>query len=193
MQDTMVFVDRDGTINRIFGDGPIYDITRFELLPRAALAIAALNAAKVRVALATNQGGIGHRDREFSWEQYRAIERKMQEQLFEEAHARLDAVFVCPHADYERCRCRKPETGMFEDAKQQFSIAPERSYIIGDSDADIVAGRRFGMRTIWVRSGNMLHRGEGGVEPDFIAEDLFAAVELVLTDISAAAGSDGAR
>ena len=181
--DTLIFVDRDGTINRIFGDGPIYDIDRFELLPRAAEAIALLNSARLRVALATNQGGIGHKDRNFDWERYYAIERKMHELLTREANAHVDAVFVCPHPDYDRCACRKPETGMFVAAQQRFTFKPERSYMIGDSDVDIVAGERFGLKTIWVRSGNARGSASGSQAPNWEAADLYEAAQIIVNDL----------
>ena len=65
--------------------------------------------------------------------------------------ARLDAIYYCPH-DYGECHCRKPDTGLFEQAFQRFPQAnAENSVVIGDSLSDIQAGRRLGMKTIFIQ------------------------------------------
>ena len=62
--------------------------------------------------------------------------------LVKDADAHVDDVFLCHHADYEKCNCRKPETGLFKQVEEKYAFAPEESYIIGDSQADIIAGKK---------------------------------------------------
>jgi histidinol phosphatase-like enzyme len=68
-----------------------------------------------------------------------------------EAHgAHLDGIYFCPH-DEGQCNCRKPLTGLFEQAFLDFPAArPENSLMAGDSLCDIEAGLRLGMRTAFI-------------------------------------------
>lgn len=187
----VVFLDRDGTLNRNFEDGPVYQIERFELLPRAAEAVRMLNDLKIPVYLLSNQGGIRHKERDFDLERYQAIEAKMTALLEEQAGAQLNAIYICPHAVYENCSCRKPETGLFEQAyrEQPFDIAS--SYTVGDSSADIVAGKAFGVRTILVTSGwqdGVLDKLiDLGHRPDHVAADVYEAALLIREELAGGA------
>ena len=63
----------------------------------------------------------------------------------------LDAIYYCPH-DHGECHCRKPDIGLFEKAMKDFpQINPNNSVVIGDSLSDIQAGRRLGMKTIFIQ------------------------------------------
>lgn len=184
---TVVFLDRDGTINRNYKEGPVYKLDLFELLPGAADAIQRLNALDLKVLVATNQGGINHKDRDFDWDEYRRIEARMRATLKGEANAVIDEVFVCHHADYENCACRKPKIGLFEKARERHEFDPARSFIVGDSTADIVAGRRFGLQTVLVTSGwqqGIAKRlKDEGQSPDAITKDLAEAVDYIVTKL----------
>jgi len=180
---TIVFLDRDGTINENFSDAPVYEVERFRLLPDAARAIRILNDLGLKVVVATNQGGIQHGEIDFDWETYRVIEEKMHEQLREEADARVDRVLVSPNASYENSPLRKPGTGLFEQAAAEYDFDPAASYMIGDRETDILAGNRFGLQTILVESGwekDVLKKcvSQDG-RPDFVVRDLLEAVEHI--------------
>lgn len=71
----------------------------------------------------------------------------------EKAGAHIDNVYVCPHEKGE-CSCRKPEIGLFLMAEKDFPIDKSRSWMVGDSESDVEAGKRYGIRTI--RTGNLL-------------------------------------
>jgi histidinol-phosphate phosphatase family protein len=132
-----VFLDRDGTIN--VSAPPADYVTSaddFRFLPGAERAIRRLRGAGLRVIVVTNQRGI-------------ALGR-MTAAAVDEINRRLDvdAVYVCPH-ERGACDCRKPDVGLFLRAQRDFpEIDFERSVVIGDSDADVEAGRRLGARTI---------------------------------------------
>ena len=82
--------------------------------------------------------------------QVECVHEKMQDHLARN-DARLDAIYYCPH-DYGECHCRKPDTGLFEQAFQRFPQSnAENSVVIGDSLSDIQAGRRLGMKTIFIQ------------------------------------------
>lgn len=129
----------------------------FELLPGVEDAVAELNRSGRKVIVVTNQRGIAlglysHQDLERMHDQLR-------QQLV--AHgARLDAIYVCPHDDGQ-CNCRKPLTGLFEQAFQDFPAArPENSVMVGDSVRDIEAASRLGMRTVLVNDDRETTSGE---------------------------------
>ena len=64
--------------------------------------------------------------------------------------ARLDAIYYCPH-DIGECQCRKPDIGLFTQACKDFPQASaHNSVVIGDSLSDIQAGKRMGMKTIFI-------------------------------------------
>ena len=63
----------------------------------------------------------------------------------------IDKIYFCPCLEGNSCNCRKPKTGMLENAKSDFpAIVIENSFLVGDSDSDIIAGESFGLKTIKV-------------------------------------------
>ena len=139
------FLDRDGVINRKApGDGYITRWEEIEFLPGVALAIALLNRTGFRVIVVTNQRCVAKglvTIPELDW-----IHRHMCEALAN-AGATVDAFYYCPHELEPPCCCRKPQPGLLLDAAREHGIALTKSWMIGDSDADIEAGRNAGCRT----------------------------------------------
>lgn len=139
------FLDRDGVINRKApGDGYITRWEEISFLPGVAQAIALLNRSGFRVIVVTNQRCVAKglvTIRELDW-----IHRRMCEVLAA-AGATVDAVYYCPHELEPPCLCRKPRPGLLLDAAREHRIALGKSWMIGDSVADIEAGRSAGCRT----------------------------------------------
>jgi D-glycero-D-manno-heptose 1,7-bisphosphate phosphatase len=157
-------------------------VSRFRILPRVADAIRRLNEAGLSVIVVTNQSGVGRGY--FPEPLVRTIHELMTQQL-EAAGARLDAVYYCPHTSADGCDCRKPKTGMLEQAAREHVIDLHRSFVIGDRHGDIELARRAGASSILVRTGY----GEGEYlwnapkwlfQPDFVAADLADAVHWIL-------------
>jgi D-glycero-D-manno-heptose 1,7-bisphosphate phosphatase len=140
-----VFLDRDGVINRKAPEGEY--VTRWEemqIIPNVSEAIALLNEAGFRVIVVSNQrcvakGLITTADLD-------ALHRRLCEVLAS-AGAKIDAIYYCPHEMEPSCRCRKPRPGMLFDAARAHGIDLAASWIIGDSDIDVEAGRKAGCRT----------------------------------------------
>jgi D-glycero-D-manno-heptose 1,7-bisphosphate phosphatase len=152
-----VFLDRDGTINRKAPEGDyVKRVEEFALLPTAAEAIRALNEARRRVIVVTNQRGIAlgrmtERD-------LRAVHEHMRARLAAQG-ATVDAIYHCPH-DRGACDCRKPRVGMFVRAAQDHpGLRLRECAIVGDSEADMAAGATAGMLRVLVARGD----GEDGV------------------------------
>jgi histidinol-phosphate phosphatase family protein len=97
--------------------------------------------------------------------------------------ARLDAIYHCPHGRGE-CHCRKPDIGLFEQAMKDFPrINPNNSVVIGDSLSDIQAGRRLGMKTIFIQGEADRQKAGAGTAAslaDAGAGSLLQAVEMHL-------------
>ena len=143
-----LFLDRDGVLNRKPALGQY--VTRweeFEMLPGVANAIAQLNRAGRKVIVVTNQRGIALGL--YSQDELGEIHQRLRD-LLAKQEGHLEGIYVCPH-DAGQCNCRKPLTGLFEQAFQHFPDArPDNGLMVGDSLRDIEAGLRLGMRTVFI-------------------------------------------
>ena len=140
-----VFVDRDDTIakNVPYCD----DASKFHLFPGIPEQIRRLNEAGFLVIVITNQSGVNRGY--FTSETLAEIHDKMVREI-EAAGGRLDAIYYCPHRPDENCDCRKPRTQMGEKAVRDFGIDVSKSYMVGDSEADMGFGSAMGCVTIKV-------------------------------------------
>lgn len=148
-----VFLDRDGTINKYIGF--LRDLDDFELIDGVASAIKAINVSGYLAIVVTNQPVIARG--EVSFEELQEIHNKM-ETLLGEQGAYVDAIYYCPHHPHKgyegerpelkiECDCRKPKPGMLLQAAKDFNIDLEHSWMIGDGENDIAAGKNAGCHT----------------------------------------------
>ncbi len=151
-----IFLDRDGTIN--IYKGFLRNINDFELIQGIGDAIQRINEQGYLAIVVTNQPVIARG--ELSKEELEEIHNRMETELGREG-AYLDGIYVCPHhpdKGYEGevaelkfdCACRKPKPGMLLRAAKDFNINLEESWMVGDSESDIKAGRAAGCRTALV-------------------------------------------
>ena len=182
----MVFLDRDGTINREVDH--LRDPRQLELLPGAAQAIRRLNASDYRCCVVTNQPVVARG--ECSFEGLRAIHARLETLLGREG-AYVDRIYYCPHHPDrgfpgERselkidCDCRKPKTGMIEHAMRDFNGARDRSWLVGDATVEIEAARRAGLKSVLVETGQAGLDYRAWATPDAVVPDLEAAVMFIL-------------
>jgi D-glycero-D-manno-heptose 1,7-bisphosphate phosphatase len=139
------FLDRDGVINRKAPEGEY--VTRWEdfhFLPGVAEAIAQLNQAGFSVIVVTNQRCIAKGI--ITQHELETLHRRMSDHLAS-AGARIDAIYYCPHATEALCNCRKPEPGMLLEAARSRDLDLASSWMIGDSEIDIQAGKNAGCKT----------------------------------------------
>lgn len=158
-----IFLDRDGTINKYVGF--LRNIDDFELNEGVSEAIKKINKSKYLAIVVTNQPVIARG--EVTFEQLNEIHNKM-ETLLGQDGAYLDAIYYCPHhpdSGFEGevkelkidCDCRKPKPGMLYKAAEDFNIDLSESYMIGDSDNDILAGNAAGCKSIKIeKDGDLL-------------------------------------
>lgn len=178
----LILLDRDGVINQ---DSDDYIKSPDEWRPIAGSleAIARLNKAGFKVAVVTNQSGVGRGL--FDLATLASIHTKMHA-LAAQVGARIDAVFFCPHPADAGCSCRKPRTGMFLEALQRFDAEPAETWAVGDQLRDLQAAHEAGCRTILVLTGKgartMQHPGLPAgtivrVDLAAVAAELAAAVD----------------
>jgi len=185
-----VFLDRDGTLN--VEKGYINDVGAIELYPGAARAVRQLNDAGIPAILVTNQTGAARGY--YTIEHVHALNRKVADLLMQDAGARLDAVYFCPH--YKdgivpeftmACDCRKPAPGMILQAKRDFpDIDLASSFVVGDKATDITFARNAGCRGILVRTGygEQILAGEYQLldeQPEKVCADITEAVAYILS------------
>lgn len=157
-----IFLDRDGTINKYVG------FLRFpeeiELTEDASEAIKLINSSEYLAVVVTNQPVIARG--EVTWSGLEEIHNKM-ETLLGQDGAYLDALYFCPHHPHKGyegeipelkfdCDCRKPKPGMLIKAAKDLNIELTSSYMIGDSNTDVEAGKAAGCKAIKIEEGGLL-------------------------------------
>jgi len=175
-----VFIDRDGTLAR---DMPYCSRPEdFQLLPTVGNGLRLLNENGFKTIVITNQSGIAHGY--FDEERLAQIHAKMQHDMASYG-AHVDAIYYCPHHPQEECLCRKPNTGMLEQAIRDWGINTDQSYFIGDKYLDIQAANSMGCKAVIVPSSEPeLALLQGPDAPsgriDFISRDFISASRWVL-------------
>lgn len=144
------FLDRDGTINRDRAGVYITRPAQLKLYARAPAAIRLLTAKGYRVVVLTNQSGVGRGY--MTLKASLAISRKLVLDL-RRAGARVDAVYFCPHGPDQACRCRKPATGLLEEAAVHFPYDKKTSFVAGDRNSDLKLARNAGLKALPVLTG----------------------------------------
>lgn len=169
-----VFLDRDGVINRkAVEEGYVTRWEDFHFLPGAIEAISLLVGAGWSVIVVTNQRCIAKGLLTVS--ELETIHRKMLHQL-QESGADLEAIYYCPHEKQPPCTCRKPLPGMLLTAAHEHQIDLASSWMVGDSEKDVEAGKRAGCRTVLITLNS---RAESEFA-DFFEQTLLDASRRVL-------------
>ena len=133
------FWDRDGTINIDYGYvGNVEDV---ELIEGIGDTIHLLNESGFLVIVVSNQSGVARGY--FSMEDVDRVNNRINE-LLSKYGAHVDKFYICPHLQdgvvpkyTKKCRCRKPQTGLFQEAIAEYHIDVSRSYAVGDKLRDI--------------------------------------------------------
>jgi len=175
----LVVLDRDGVVN-YDSDQYIKSPAEWRPIPGAIEAIARLHQAGFRIAVATNQSGIGRGL--FDMATLNAINDKMMELVFRQG-GRIDALFFCPHTATEECACRKPRTGMYEEIAARFHTELKGVPAVGDSLKDLQAAEVVSAQPILVLTGKGAKtREEGGLpRKTLVFEDLAEASRYLVS------------
>jgi D-glycero-D-manno-heptose 1,7-bisphosphate phosphatase len=135
-----VFLDRDGVIN--IDKAYVSKIEDFEFCEGVFDVLHHFQSLGYLLIIVTNQSGIGRGY--YSEEDFQKLTSWMREE-FLHVNIKIDAVYHCPHAPEANCECRKPKSGMFEEAIKAFHIDAKHSWMIGDKPSDIDAALGIGI------------------------------------------------
>ena len=186
-----VFLDRDGTINEQMGY--INHGSRFILLPGAVEAIRRLNDQQIPVVVVTNQSGLARGY--FPATLLDQVHAQMEQELAQ-AGAHIDGLYICPHhpeakeEQYRQaCTCRKPQTGLLEQAASELNLDLSASFMVGDRWSDLKCGVRAGATSLLVLTGygrgDLEYIGpQQEIQPAKVAEDLPEAVDWIIEKIN---------
>lgn len=174
-QNRIVFFDRDGVITkpRIINrkSFAVNDFSKVKIYADVRWILDALSVYKFRIVVVTNQPD-SYQNKE------KEIEiNKIHYYLME--NFSIDCILFCPHVPYQNCNCRKPKPLMINQALEIFEANRKSSWIIGDRNTDIVAGKSAGLKTI------KLNRGWNFVESintssDYECRNLFQAGRVII-------------
>src|SRR5262245_45105752 len=166
-----VFIDRDGTImeDTDYCSHP-KDVRIF---PGVLEALRRLKSQGFKLIIITNQSGIGRGL--FTLDQYRTVESEVLRQL---GDGLIDATYFCPDAPGQPSACRKPAAGMVVQGAEDHQIDLSHSFLVGDKEIDVECAHNAGIPAIRVRTG--IREGVTGSNADWVANDLAAAVQIIL-------------
>jgi D-glycero-D-manno-heptose 1,7-bisphosphate phosphatase len=145
----LLLLDRDGVINHD-SDDYIRSIEDWHPIEGSIDAIAALSKAGYRIAIATNQSGLGRGY--FTLDALEEIHAQLC-QLVEQQGGSIAGIFYCPHLPDAGCRCRKPATGLLETIESELGESVADAWFVGDSLKDLQAARAMNCRPALVLTG----------------------------------------
>ena len=180
----VVFLDRDGVINEDLDF--VHKKEDFRFIPRSIEGLKLLK--NYGLIVVTNQSGIARGY--YTEENMHSLHEHMIEEL-EKGGIFLLGIYYCPHHSEKGigkykidCGCRKPKSGMLEQAAEEHNIDLGESWTIGDKLRDIKSSKNVGCKTILVRTGQESKEDvkNSKIKPDFIVDDLYEAAKLILRE-----------
>lgn len=174
MSSRAVFLDRDGTIAK--DAHYCCSIEDFEILPNVPQAIKLLNQHGFKIVVVTNQSGVGRGY--FTEDTLIQIHEYMRRELAKHG-AYVDAAYYCVHHPDDGCDCRKPKPGLLLKAAEELEIDLSQSFMVGDAERDIRAGKAAGCRTALIACDN---GNSAVISPDFKSPDLLHAAQWVVRE-----------
>ena len=178
----VVFLDRDGVINKFPGDGNyVTRVKDFHFVPGALAAIRRLTRKGFTLFVISNQAGV--EKGVYSRAKLAQITRHMMRRV-KQAKGSIRKIFYCTHRSDAGCDCRKPRIGSLVAAMQLIKRPVKelsQAFLVGDTKSDIETGFRAGCRTIFVLSGREDRRRlkKWAVHPDFVTRNLLEAVKII--------------
>jgi len=159
-----VFLDRDGVINKKLENDYVKSVFEFEILDGVKETLQNLKKLGYLLIIITNQQGIGKGI--MSEKDLLKIHEHMVKELPE-----IDDIFYCPHLN-GTCNCRKPENKMLLDAKEKWNIDFNKSWMIGDSENDIICGKSVGCKTVLINNAPFF-------DSDYVTESIKNIKEII--------------
>ncbi|NJO88777.1 MAG: HAD family hydrolase [Chloroflexia bacterium] len=149
-----IFLDRDGVINDNSVAYYVYKVEDFIINPGVIESLKSFQSKGYQLIVITNQGGIAKK--QYDNQDVELLNRHLEEELNNEG-IKLKDILHCPHhSNISKCLCRKPGTLLFEKAIAKYNVDTSASFMIGDSDRDVVASEKVGVKGIKVEANNNL-------------------------------------
>ena len=180
----LIFLDRDGVINKYPGDGQyVTGLSKFRFLPDVKKAVALLAKKKFKIFIVSNQAGVSKGI--YSKSTLNEITQYMLKKI-QDYGGKIDGVYYCTHEDRHNCLCRKPKAGLLDKALKDNHIAKKwlkNAFFIGDSVRDVMTAKAAGVKSILIFSGKEKpgNKDNWQVKPDYTAKDLFSAAKLIIS------------
>lgn len=172
----IIILDRDGTLNE--DTGYLHEPEKAVLCEGAAEGLKKLAAEGFRFVVVSNQSGIGRGY--FTERELNATNEKIAS-LFAEQGVKIDAFFCCPHLPEEGCSCRKPETGLVEQAEKKLGFSRSDIFCaIGDKKSDVQLAEKLKVPSVLVFTGYGKEQYEKGVRGTYNARDLNEAADILI-------------
>ena len=173
----LVILDRDGVIN-FDSDHFVKSAAEWKAIPGSLEAIARLNQAGFKVVVATNQSGIGRGY--YSKADMDAVHRRLAG-LLAAGGVGIEGFFYCPHRPEENCGCRKPKTGLAEQAMKSLGFGKaEVACVIGDKKCDMDFAGSLGVPSVLVMTGYGAEEFAKGVRGLYNVRDMKEAAEIII-------------
>ena len=178
----IVFLDRDGVINKFPGNGKyVTKLKEFRFVPGALDALRILTNEGFSIFVVSNQAGVAKGV--YSKQKLEHITRNMLRDV-RAVGGKIKKVFYCTHFSHAGCECRKPEIGSIRKALESMNKtirSAQKAFFVGDTESDILAGHNAGCTTVFVLSGreDRRHMRSWPVKPDYIATDLLDATDII--------------
>lgn len=177
---SLIFLDRDGVLNRFPGKGRyVTRWSQFSFLPGAKKAIRLLNKAGHELVVISNQGGVSHGL--LTKKDLKRITDRMLDEI-ERSGGKIRKVFYCVHQTSDECDCKKPKLGLIRKAVGRRRGALQRAFFIGDSREDVETAAGADCRSILVLSGRSKRKDVADfvTKPDEIKKNILEAARWIL-------------
>lgn len=148
------FFDRDGIINLKLENDYVKTIEEFVFIDDIFQILKQIKDEGYMIIIVTNQQGVGKGL--MSENELNKIHNYMQNEIIKRVGFGFDAIYYCTDLAEINSYRRKPNPGMLVEAIDKFNINAEKSYIIGDSESDIIAGKKVGLKTIYIGSNQKI-------------------------------------
>ncbi len=147
MKNKAIFFDRDGVVNKRIIADYVKSVQQFDIIPEIPEIMKFLKANSYLLILITNQQGVGKGM--MSQMELDIVHQFMQDELAQFG-VKFDDIYFCTDIAQNNSYRRKPNPGMILEAIDKHDIDPSKSFMIGDSGSDVIAGQRAGLKTILI-------------------------------------------
>lgn len=173
-----LFLDRDGVINKDTPKKYITSISDIKIYPSAINGLKKINFKKYHIFIITNQSAVGrgYMDIKTSIDINHRIVN-----ILSDNGIKINAVYYCPHHPDDNCNCRKPNTGLIDEARSDYIIEMNKSFLVGDKKTDIDMALKLNLKSIFVLTGQGRFeiRKYGKINSDYILKNILNISKIV--------------